>query len=142
MKIQSGRLGEVEINPAKIITLNDGVIGFPAYKRYVFLPFMEEDSPFELFQAVDHGNLGFIAVNPFLFAPGYEFEISDADMEAIQVTSKDDVTVKVFVTIPKNPKEMTANLQGPLLINEKRLLGMQIVLQDTEHTTKHPIFSG
>jgi len=116
------------------------VIGFPAYKRYVFLPFMEEGAPFELFQAVDHGNLGFITVSPFLFAPDYQFELSDPDLEAIQVSSQEDVTVKVFVTIPEDPKKMTANLQGPLLINEKRLLGIQIVLHDSQWNTKHPIF--
>ncbi len=140
MKIISGRLGELDIDPAKIITLTEGVIGFPTYKRYVFLPFMEEEAPFELFQAVDHGNLGFITVSPFLFAPEYQFELSDPDLEAIQVTSQKDVTVKVFVTIPEDPKKMTANLQGPLLINEKRLLGIQIVLNDSRWDTKHPIF--
>lgn len=143
MKIVSGRLGEIEIDPAKIITLNNGVIGFPTYKRYVFLPFMGEDSPFELFQAVDHGNLGFITVNPFLIAPDYQFDLSDPDMEAIQVTpqDKDDLIVKVFVTIPEEPKDTTANLQGPLLINEKRLLGMQVVLHNTDFDTKHPVFN-
>lgn len=140
MKIHSGRLGEIDIDPAKIITLTEGVIGFPTYKRYIMLPFMEDDAPFELFQAVDHGNLGFITVSPFLFAPDYQFDLADPDLEAIHVSSQKDVTVKVFVTIPEDPKKMTANLRGPILINEKRLLGIQIVLHDSNLSTKHRIF--
>ncbi|VAX20775.1 hypothetical protein MNBD_NITROSPINAE04-583, partial [hydrothermal vent metagenome] len=35
MKIVSGKIGEIEIDPAKIITFADGVIGFPDFKRYV-----------------------------------------------------------------------------------------------------------
>jgi len=140
MKIVSGRLGEIDIDPAKIIMFADGIIGFPSYKRYVFLPFMNDDSPFELLQAVDHGNLAFITIDPFLFARDYEFEAQDADLSAIQVASKDELTVKVVVTIPEDPKKMTANLQGPILINEKRLLAKQIVLHDSGYSTKHPLF--
>ncbi len=140
MKIATARFGEVEIDPAKIITLNEGMVGFPNYKRYAFMPFME-GTPFELFQAVDHGNLAFVTVNPFLFCEDFQFEISDDDLEALQVKSKEDITIKVIVTIPEDPKGMTANLQGPLVINEPRLLAKQIILHDAKYGTKHPVFS-
>ncbi len=140
MKIATARFGEVEIDPAKIITLNEGMVGFPNYKRYAFMPFMD-DTPFELFQAVDHGNLAFVTVDPFLFCDDYQFDISDDDLETLQVKSKEDITIKVIVTIPEDPKGMTANLQGPLVINESRLLAKQIILHDTKYGTKHPVFS-
>lgn len=139
MKIVSGRLGEVDIDPAKIIMFPEGVIGFPKYKRFLFLPFVE-DSPFELLQAVDHGNLAFITVDPFMFVPDYKFELEDHDMLALQALSMDNITVKVIVNIPEDPAKATANMQGPLLINESRLLGKQIVLHDKALDTKHGVF--
>ncbi|GMT42569.1 MAG: flagellar assembly factor FliW [bacterium] len=140
MEILSGRLGKIDIDPARIITFTDGIIGFGKYKRYIFLPFME-DSPLELLQAVDHGNLAFITVDPFCFASDYRFDVEDHDLEEVQASTKEDVVVKVIVTIPEDPKEMCANMQGPLLINESRLLGKQIVLHDKSHDSKYAIFA-
>ncbi len=140
MKIVSGRLGDIDIDPAKIIMFPEGVIGFPKYKRFLFLPFME-DSPFELLQAVDHGNLAFITIDPFMFVPNYQFELIDSDMEAVQALSMDDITVRVIVNIPEDPEKATANMQGPLLINESRLIGRQVVLHDKSLDAKQSVFS-
>lgn len=141
MKIKTARYGEVEIDPARIITVNEGIIGFPQYRRYVFLPFAD-DTPFELFQALDEPELAFVVMDPFMFKPDYQFDLSDDDLADLQVLSKDEIRIRVIVTIPADPRDMTANLQGPLIINEPRLLAKQIILHDTEYTTKHAVFKG
>ena len=140
MNIMTARFGEIDIDPAKIITFNNGVIGFPDYKRYIFFPFME-GTEFELLQAVDHPNLGFVVVNPFLFKQDYEFNIDDHVQEALQLKSNDESKVKVIVTIPDDPADMTANLQAPIILHEGRLIGMQVILQDSGYQTKHPVFA-
>lgn len=141
MKINTVRYGEVEIDPARIISVNEGIIGFPNFRRYIFLPFLE-GSPFELFQALDQPDLAFVVINPFMFKPDYQFDLSDQDIADLQVASKEDIQIRVIVTIPPDPREMTANLQGPLIVNEQRLLAKQIILHDGEYTTKHKIFMG
>lgn len=141
MKIKTARYGEIDIDPANIITVNDGVIGFPQLRRYIFLPFVE-GTPFELFQAVDEPELAFVVMDPFSFKPDYQFDLSDADLAELQVATKEEIRIRVVVTIPADPREMTANLQGPLIINEARLLAKQIILHDTDYTTKHAIFQG
>lgn len=140
MKISSARLGEIEIDPAHILTLNEGIIGFPDYKRYIFLPFLE-GTAFELFQAIDNPSLAFVTINPFLFCSDYEFQLGDEELQEIQVTSKEDLAIKVIVTIPVDPKQSTANLQGPILINESRLMAKQIILHEAQYGTKQRIFT-
>lgn len=141
MKINTARYGEIDIDPARIISVNEGVIGFPSFRRYIFLPFLE-GSPFELFQAVDQPDLAFVVINPFSFKADYQFDLGDQDIADLQVANKEDIQIRVIVTIPADPREMTANLQGPLIINESRLLAKQIILHDSEYTTKHKIFMG
>ncbi len=139
MKIASARFGEVEIDPAKILTLNEGLIGFHNYSRFVFIPFME-GTPFDLLQAIDEANLGFVTIDPFLFCADYQFDVSDEDMEDLQIKDKNKLVIRVIVTLPDDLKQMTANLQGPILINEERLLAKQLVLHDSNYTTKYRVF--
>jgi flagellar assembly factor FliW len=44
-----------------------------------------------------------------------------------------------IVTIPADGGPMTANLQGPLVINRERRIGKQAVLADSRWKTKHNI---
>lgn len=138
MKIVSGKIGEVEIDPAQIITLADGVIGFPDYKRYIELEFLE-NSPLRLLQAVDSSDLGFIMINPLLFEPDYVADITIDELKFLYTDKPEELITMVFVTIPENPYEMTANLQGPIIINTSTRLAMQIVNHNQKYSTKHRI---
>ena len=138
MIINTRRFGEIKIDPSKMLTFPEGMIGFGLRRRYVVLPFAE-GTPFELLQAVDEPNLAFVIINPFLFRPDYRFDLSDEDLEAIQAKDVKDVSIRVIVTLPRNLAQMTANLQGPVLINETKLLARQVVLKNTDYSLTHPI---
>lgn len=140
MIISSARLGEIEINAAEIITFPDGIIGFPDYKRYVELEFLD-GSPLRLLQAIDAPELAFFIIDPLLFIQDYELEISDSDMANLNAEKIEDVMVRAIVTIPENPYNMTANLQGPLVINVNTRLAKQIVNSDQRYTTKHKVLA-
>ncbi len=138
MKIVSGKIGEIEIDPAKIITFADGVIGFPDFKRYVELEFLE-NSPLKLLQAVDSSDLGFIMINPLIFEPDYVADITIDELKSLNTDKSEELVTMVFVTIPEDPYEMTANLQGPVIINLNSRLAVQIVNHNQKYSTKHRI---
>ena len=140
MKIHSGRMGEVEIDPARIITIPDGIIGFPDFKRYIELEFLD-DSPLQLFQAVDEPDLAFIMIDPLLFQPDYSADITSDDLKSLNAHDPAELLVRVIVTVPEDPYEMTANLQGPLVINPESGLGRQIINQDRQYTTRHKVLT-
>ena len=60
-------------------------------------------------------------------------------VKSIGVDSPSDVVVLTIITIPGNNGKITANLQGPLIINKTNNLGMQFVLSDPKWTTKHEL---
>ena len=47
--------------------------------------------------------------------------------------------VMTIVTVPADGSPVTANLQGPLIINKKNRRCMQAILEGTRWTTKHNI---
>lgn len=138
MIINTRRFGEIKIDRSKIITFHEGVIGFGKWQRYVLMPFAE-GTPFELMQSADEPNLAFVLIDPFLFRPDYHVDLSEQDLESIDVKEIKEVVVRVIVTLTSDVKNMTANLQGPVLINESKFLGKQIVIVGQEYSLRHPI---
>jgi flagellar assembly factor FliW len=140
MQINTLRFGNIEINKDDIITVPEGIIGFPDIKRYIILN-MGGDTPFKLFQAVDEPTVGFIIIDPVLFKPDYTVKVRKEDLYSLSAENINEIVTMVIVTIPEDPYKMTANLRGPLLINLKSKLARQHVLTDDTYTTRHKIIS-
>jgi len=130
--------GEVEVQESSILAFPEGIPGFPDHRRFVVLS-PEEIKPFQYLQALDEPPLALLVVNPFLVSPGYEFRLTDADMQNIGSQDTQDLTVYAVVTIPQDPKETTVNLSAPIVINEKKRCGRQFILHDSGYAVKHPL---
>lgn len=132
--IPTRSLGEVEIKDADILTFTDGLFGFGEHTQFVIL---EEpgDSPFQWLQSVEKADLAFILIDPTLFAgDNYKPAVAPPELELLKVNSIEECQVYTIVTIPQdNPEEMTANFQGPVLINIAARLGRQVISLDDRH---------
>ena len=58
----------------------------------------------------------------------------------MRVDNVRDVVTYAIVTIPSEYTRMTANLQGPLLINTRTNLGKQLVLVNSSYRIRHSLF--
>jgi flagellar assembly factor FliW len=135
MNLSTSRFGKIKIVDEEIITFEEGLLGFEDYHRYVVLN-TDDGSPFRWLQCVDDGKLAFVIIEPLSFMFEYDLEIADSDAEFIGLTKVDDAVIYVIVSIPANPKDMTANLQGPLVINVKTRKGRQIISNNNRHSVK------
>lgn len=141
MQIQSKFLGEVEIEERDIITFSDGLVGLEDYKKYVLLP-IDEGTPFTIIQSVDESQVGFVVAYPFAFKNDYAFDISEEDKVQLKIEKEEDVLAFSIVTLKESFKESTINLLAPVVINMKKKLGKQIVLQDQkQYPLRYPIAS-
>ena len=141
MKIKTTRFGTINIEEEKIITMPFGMLGFLDKKRFVMLQH-KENSPFFWYQAVDDPTLAFVITSPFLFKPDYKIDMDDVLKEMAWSADEEEVNLElwVVVNIPKgSPEKMTANLIGPILINNKARQAVQIVLSDSPYTHKFPL---
>lgn len=141
MKIKTTRFGTITIEEEKIITMPFGMLGFPDVKRFVMLQH-KEDSPFFWYQSVDDPMLAFVIMSPFLFKPDYNVDVENVlkEMSWNEEEKQNTLELYVVVNIPKGaPDKMTANLIGPILINNKIHQAVQMVISDSPYTHKFPL---
>jgi flagellar assembly factor FliW len=136
--IHTKPFGEIEIDKKQIIDFPDGILGFDFIKKFVILD-SDENSPFKWMQAFTEPDLAFIIIQPVYFKPDYDLAISQSDYEAVEAENTDSLLVFTIVTIPANPADMTANLQGPIIINSKKKIGRQVISISDKYSVKHKI---
>jgi flagellar assembly factor FliW len=141
LEIESRQFGVIHIDEEKVITMPAGMPGFPGCKRFVLLE-KEETRPFYWYQCVDDPGLTLVIMNPLLFKPDYSIDIGPAqrDMSWKEGEEKD---YKVYVIVNASegvPEKITANLIGPLVINTKRQEAVQMVISNSPHSHRFPIF--
>ena len=137
MHIATKAYGDMEINEKQIIDFPQGIIGFEELKKYALLDALQE--PFYWLQSIDEPHIAFVLINPEVFRPGYTPGAAPEDMDAVAPESPGDLLIFAIVTVPENQDRMTANLQGPVLINRKTRTGRQIISLNPEWKLKHSI---
>jgi flagellar assembly factor FliW len=139
MKIMTNRFGEIEFKDEVMLTFTSGIIGFPNATRYLVLDH-DRDVPFKWLQAVDEGDLAFVIMDPALFKPDYRMTVEPDELVELGVAEGDELITFVILTIPSaDPRRITANLQGPVVVNRRTRLAKQIILRE-ELTTRYPVF--
>jgi flagellar assembly factor FliW len=138
VKLASKAYGLIEVDERQKITFPQGLFGFESFREYILLD--AERQPFYWLQSVDVEGIAFILINPFLFRPDYEVNINNDELKDIDIESPEKALIFSIVTIPQEGP-MTANLQGPLIINRDTRAGKQAVLTDPRWKTKHDVMA-
>lgn len=138
IKVNTKPFGEIEVDEMQIVDFPEGILGFDFIKKFVILD-ADEDSPFKWMQAFDEKDLAFVIIMPISFMPSYELTVSQSDYETVKAEPGDELLVFAIVTIPDNPSLMTANLQGPIIINPVTRLGKQAISLSERYTVRHNI---
>lgn len=138
IKVKTTRFNEIEVDEKDVIELPAGLIGFPELKKYVLLDH-DAESPFKWLQSLDDGAIAFVLINPLLFKPEYTVEVNEAEVADLGLDQEEDAVISVIITMPSDPQKMTANLKAPLVFNLKNRKGRQVILNNSDYTTRHNI---
>jgi len=136
MNVKTTRFGTVEVDDARIITFPSGLLGFSGYTRFTLLQ-PNDDAVFFWLQSVEAPELAFVVTDPSLWVNDYQATIRREQMAELGLNDLDEA--QVFVIVNKYDRSLTANLQGPLVINVATRNGMQLVLAEKRWTTRHEI---
>jgi flagellar assembly factor FliW len=136
MNVDTSRFGTVEVNEDRIVTFSAGLLGFSSFKRFTLLQ-PDDEGVFFWLQSLDARELAFVVTDPSLWVGEYEATIRRDQMEELGLARLDDA--QIFVIVNRYDDTLTANLQGPLVINVPDRCGMQLVLADKRWTTRHEI---
>ena len=140
LKIKNSRFGEIDFEEKQIVTFPDGILGFEELKRFGVIT-IEEYKPFQWLTSLDDPELVFPIISPVFVSSIYSPELNRNDMETLKATNPDELAIFTIVTFGEDIKEATVNLKGPVLINAKKRLGKQMILNSDDYPTRQLLFS-
>lgn len=138
MRVETARFGTLEVNPEVVFTFPMGILGFSRHKKFVVLDH-REDSPFKWLQSIEDGDLAFIISDPLYFKPDYHVNARRGELSVIEPEHVEDLVVSVIMTVPEDPRLLSANLMAPLVFNMANRRGMQLVLHDQRYPVRHQV---
>lgn len=141
MTLTTTRFGTIEYTDEDILTLKDGPLGFPGLERFVVVSH-KEGSVFRWLQSIDDPSLAFLVLDPGEFRPDYSPAMPEEVAGELELAEETPRIVYAIVSIPPGkPEEMTANLAGPIVVNAEKRVAKQVVVEEPEWHTKHPLLS-
>lgn len=134
------RTVEIPVTDGNIFTFPDGVPAFEAYRQFVF--YCNTDmQPFFFMKSIGISpEVSFVCIDPFLINPDYFVRVGRADMQALGLKRNEDSFVFSFVTVRDNVCDITANLQGPVVLNLKKGIGRQIICEGATHDVRYRVW--
>ena len=138
MKFISKVHGEMQYEENNIITFNKGIPGFNELKKFILLD-LQEYEPFKLLQSVENDEISLIVTSPYEFFSEYEIKLGEETIKNLKIDSPEQVMILTTVTLNSDPKKITTNLQGPIVINTSNNFGEQIVLDNSKYKVKNPL---
>jgi flagellar assembly factor FliW len=136
MNVQTTRFGMVNLDENRIITFPAGLLGFSSFKKFALLQ-PDDEGVFFWLQSIDSPDLAFVVTDPSLWIKDYNATIRRDQMEELGLERLDQA--QVFVIVNKYDRTLTANLQGPLVINLTNHTAMQLVLAEKRWSTRQAI---
>lgn len=131
--------GTIEYNEEDIITFKKGLPGFEYLKKFIVVPF-EDNQVFSILISVEDMEVGIPVISPFHVDETYEFKLSDEKINELNVNSHEEILVLNTVTLNSNIKNITINMKAPIIINIKGKIGEQIILDNEKYRIKEPLF--
>jgi flagellar assembly factor FliW len=139
MLINTMDFGCVEIFEDDIINFPKGVYGFKDSKSFVLLKNPENRWMMHL-QSVDDIKPRFILLDPFLFINDYKPILPQEADEIFNTNNIEELSIFTIAVIPSNVRDMTINLKSPIVIDFKRKIGAQVILENKDYEVRTRLF--
>ncbi len=134
------RFGTLALDPARLITLPGGLLGFADCQRFALAELPDSQGPFKLLQSVDEPELAFLVLP---VDPDADL-IARKDLEhACQALRIDWPALAVLALVTVRPEaagvHFSINLKAPLLIDTGRQTGRQHVFAGEAYPLRYDL---
>lgn len=141
MQITTKVFGEITIDDEKIINFPNGIIGFPELTDFALIHDEEKGTDtIHWLQSLQEPAFAMPVMDPLIVCPDYNPEVDDELLNNIGEIVPEELLVMVTVTVPKDIKNMTVNLKGPMVINAAQRKATQVIVEGDEYQVKFPIY--
>lgn len=142
MRINTKFFGEIEISDDKLITFENGIVGFPDLKNFTLIHDEEKGTNVGIryLQSIEEPGFAMPVMDPLLVKPDYDPEVDDELLKSAGELTMENILVLVTVTVPSDLTKMTVNLRGPIVINVDERKACQIIVEGEQYPVKFPIY--
>ena len=141
MKADTRLFGKIEIEDEKILTFDQGIIGFPYMKHFALIFDVEDgkEAKIKWLQSMEEECFAMPVMEPGELAPDYHPFVSDETWQALGDIKDEDTLLLVTVTVPTDIEQMSINLKAPVVINLATNKAAQVIVED-DYPVKYKIY--
>ncbi len=126
--------GAFSADAASVVTFASGLPGFEHCRRFVLIsaPALE---PFTCLHALDAPHPSFLTIDPHRVVDAYLAGVPGGDRRRLAAT--DDEPLLWLAVVRLDEAGATANLRAPIVINPRRMVGVQVLEADGPFAADH-----
>lgn len=128
------KFGKYLADGGAVVTLGDGLPGFERCRQFVVVtgPSLQ---PFNCLQGMDDSRPSFLTLDPRSVVEDYVTELPAADRERLEARADDALLWLALVCLDGD--RILVNLRAPVVINARRMIGLQLIAADSPYSTEH-----
>ena len=128
------RFGTFTVDPADVVTFAHGLPGFERCRRFVLVSAPSLD-PFTCLHGIDAPEPSFLTLDPHRVVSDYHTPLGDGDRHRLGMIAGETLLWLAVVHIDDDSARV--NLEAPIVINPRTMVGLQVMAADTAYATDH-----
>lgn len=140
MKKINTEFGEMEISPDDVIHFEQGLPGFDDVKDYVLINH-DEQGMIMTMQTVDGEVPQFVVLDPYAIVEKYEPKLPAYADDLFGGKNINELHFLVIAVVKENYLDTVVNLKSPIVIDPSTRNAAQIILENTDYSLQHKVFS-
>ena len=142
MLVQTKYFGEIDLTEDKILTFENGIMGFEHFTKYTILfdTEKEDEGSIMWFPSVEEPTFALPVINPLIVKQDYNPEVNEELLQPLGELNEDNICILLTLTVPNDLTKLTANLKAPLIINAGTRKGCQVVVENADYQVKYNVY--
>ena len=113
------------------------LLGFDNLNKFEILE-VEANPLFKEINSTEDENISFLSISPFVVDEDYEIDLSDSDIEDLEIENPEDVILLNIISLGESLDTSTVNMRAPIVLNINKELASQIVIQNDKYDIRTP----
>lgn len=142
MLVKTKHFGEIDLDEEKIITFENGIMGFEYCTKFTILYDNSKDEipTISWLQSLDEVEVALPIINPLIIKEDYNPVMEEEILKPLGDLNEDNIAVFLIMTIPSDLTKMTVNLKAPIIANSDTKQGMQVIAENKDYEVKYNIY--
>lgn len=129
------------MEPGKTIEFNNGLIGCEDWRHFILLS-VPDAGPVQMLLCQDDESIGFYVIDPYLLLEDYRLDMPAEAAASIGLDDWSKAAVFCTLVLAQEAPMVTANLLGPLVINQENGQAIQVILANSEYSARYIVAQG